>query len=139
MTEVAGEDVVRVQLLERGQNQEQCTHSEKARCCRLDTRPQNVNHQTRTVDQHCQEHTEEVQVDHAFARLAHRTMAQQTFRKRRTHASCPEWTNIQMFASFLRRTEHLFLYCWHEILARERNQRVIPVRVEDASDLPEDS
>lgn len=78
-------------------------------------------------------------MDHAFARLVHRTMAQQTFRKERTHASCPEWTDIQMIASSLRRTEHLFPYYRHGILARERNWYAIPVRVVDASKPPEDS
>lgn len=78
-------------------------------------------------------------MDHAFARLVYRTMAQQTFRKGRTHASCPEWTDIQMVASSLGHTEHLFLYYCREIPAHERNRCAIPVRVVDASKPLEDS
>ena len=71
-------------------------------------------------------------MDHAFVRLVHKTLAQQTFRKRRIHASCPEWTHTQMIASSLRHTEHLFLYYCHGNPACGGNQCVSRVRVEDA-------
>ena len=119
-TEVAGaaEDGARVRSLGLKQYQAQCTHSEKVRCCR-DTHRQNGNRQTRTADQYYWEHSE-VQGDHAFVRLAHRMLAQQTFRKRGTHASP------------LRHTEYPFLYYCHGILARGGNQCASRVRVKDA-------
>jgi hypothetical protein len=131
--DAAAEDGARVQSLGLKQNQAQCTHSEKVRCCR-DTHRQNVNRQTRTADQYYWERTEEVQVDHAFVRQARRTLAQQAFRKRRIHASCPEWTHTQTIASSLRRTERLFLYYCHGNLGCEGNQRASRVGLGPLSD-----
>lgn len=66
-------------------------------------------------------------------------MGQQTVRKGRTHALCPERAHMQRTASSLRHTGRLLLCYWHEILAREGNPHASPARFEDASDPLEDS